>query len=137
MSAAILRGQTMATTGAEAATGATPILDRLAPLPPAASHDSGARIMWGGMSALCVAVLVALAFWYRHWIRAHVEKMFPGPWNYARVLIVCLSMFLVGVSVTTIHELGHLIVGVCVGFRCSSMFVGPLQFDIPFRLSLN
>jgi hypothetical protein len=36
-----------------------------------------------------------------------------------------------------IHELGHLIVGVWVGFRCRSMFLGPLQFNAPFRLSLN
>src|SRR5262249_3401755 len=31
----------------------------------------------------------------------------------------------------------HLIVGVCVGFRCSSMFLGPLQFNAPFRVSIN
>src|SRR5262249_43906013 len=26
---------------------------------------------------------------------------------------------------------------VCVGFRCGSMFLGPLQFNAPFRIALN
>lgn len=35
-----------------------------------------------------------------------------------------------------IHELGHVAAGLCVGFRCRSLRVGPLLFDRPSRLSL-
>jgi hypothetical protein len=52
------------------------------------------------------------------------------------VLVGVISI-LIAFSVTAIHELGHLIVGVLVGFRCSSLFLGPLQVNAPFRLSLN
>jgi hypothetical protein len=52
------------------------------------------------------------------------------------VLVGVISI-LIAFSVTAIHELGHLIVGVLVGFRCSSLFLGPLQVNAPFKLSLN
>ena len=35
-----------------------------------------------------------------------------------------------------VHELGHVLAGLCVGFRCRSLRVGPLLFNRPFRLSL-
>jgi hypothetical protein len=35
-----------------------------------------------------------------------------------------------------IHELGHVVAGLCVGFRCLSFRVGPLLFNRPFRVSL-
>lgn len=34
------------------------------------------------------------------------------------------------------HELGHVTVGVWVGFRFNSLRIGPLRFDRPFRISL-
>jgi len=73
----------------------------------------------------------------RGWILTHFEEMFPGSWTFGRVLFVGLFSILIGFSITAIHEFGHLIVGVLVGFRCSSMFLGPLQFNAPFRISLN
>jgi hypothetical protein len=53
------------------------------------------------------------------------------------VVFVVLSGALIGLSVTAIHELGHVIVGFLVGFRCSSMFIGPLQLHVPFRVALH
>jgi len=35
-----------------------------------------------------------------------------------------------------VHELGHVVAGLCVGFRCRSLRVGPLRFDSPVRVSL-
>jgi hypothetical protein len=70
-------------------------------------------------------------------IRIQLEELFPGSWTFGRVLSVGLFSVLIGFSVTAIHELGHLIVGVGIGFRCSSIFLGPLQFNAPFRISLN
>jgi hypothetical protein len=66
-----------------------------------------------------------------------VEYLFPGPWTPSRVASVCVFSLLIGFSITAVHELGHLIVGVCVGFRCRSLFLGPLQFNTPFRIAIN
>jgi hypothetical protein len=73
----------------------------------------------------------------RQGILVQLEELFPGSWTFGRILFVGLFSILVGFSITAVHELGHLIVGVLVGFRCSSMFLGPLQFNGPFRTSLN
>jgi hypothetical protein len=63
--------------------------------------------------------------------------MFPGSWTYRRIAGVAFFSILIGYSLTTIHELGHLIVGLCAGFRCQSVFLGPLHFDSRFRIALN
>ena len=34
------------------------------------------------------------------------------------------------------HELGHVVAGLCAGFRCRSLRVGPLLFNGLFRVSL-
>jgi hypothetical protein len=122
--------------GAEAPTSLTPILDWLAPLPRPAAHGSGSRIILGVVTTLFIAILATLMLRHRQWILMNFERMFPGSWTYIRVIFVGLSIVLIGFFVTAIHELGHLIVGICVGFRCRSMFLGPLQFNGPFRISL-
>jgi hypothetical protein len=123
--------------------GGTPILDREAPLPGPSAPGPGSRIILG-VFALCVAIAALLVLWppplvesLHRWILTQLEELFPGSWTPARILFVGLFSILIGLSVTAIHELGHLIVGVCVGFRCSSMFLGPLQLNAPFRISLN
>jgi hypothetical protein len=70
-------------------------------------------------------------------ILTQLGGLFPSSWTFGRLLFVGLFSILIGFSITAIHEVGHLVVGVCVGFRCSSMFLGPLQFSAPFRVSLN
>lgn len=47
------------------------------------------------------------------------------------VVVVPLLSFLVII----VHELGHLILGLCVGFRLSSIRFGPVQISPPFRVS--
>jgi hypothetical protein len=73
----------------------------------------------------------------RRWILMQSERLLPGPWDLGRIVLVGLTTILIGCSVTAIHELGHLIVGIGMGFRCSSMFLGPIQLSAPFRISLN
>jgi hypothetical protein len=121
--------------------GGTPILDRESPLPGPAS-GSGTPVVVG--IVLCLAALAALIAWHppfidslRDWIRVQVESLFPGPWTPSRAAAVCVFSLLIGFAITAIHELGHLIVGVCVGFRCHSLFLGPLQFNAPFRIAPN
>jgi hypothetical protein len=105
---------------------------------------SSTRILLGTCTALCLAILAILVFWQplfleslREWIRMQFERMSLDSWTLGDITVVCLVSILIGCSITAIHELGHLIVGLCVGFRCSSMFLGPLQFNAPFRISLN
>ena len=124
--------------------GGTPILDREAPLPGCSSPGPGPRVVLGIVASLCVGIVSLLVLWQppfvgslQQWIRLQIEELFPGSWTFGRILFVGLFSILIGFSVTAIHELGHLIVGVGVGFRCSSMFLGPLQFNAPFRISLN
>src|SRR5262249_58908961 len=89
---------------------------------------------------LCLVLLALLILWRPSLVDSfhrQIEGLFPGPWPPSRIVLVALVSVLIGFSVTTIHELGHLLFGVCVGFRYSSMFLGPLQFNAPFRISLN
>src|SRR5262249_28292096 len=115
---------------AEVPVSSTPILDREAPLPQPAAPRSGSRILVGICVALCMVIL-AMVLWHppfveviRRWILMQSEWLLPGPWNLGRIVLVGLTSILIGCSVTTIHELGHLIVGICVGFRFSSIFLG-------------
>ncbi|HKB34899.1 MAG TPA: M50 family metallopeptidase [Gemmataceae bacterium] len=124
--------------------GGTPILDRETPLPESSVPGPGSRVMLGVFAGLCVGIAALLVLWQppfveslHQWILTQVEELFPGSWTFGRLLSVGLFSVLIGFSITAIHELGHLIVGVCVGFRCSSMFLGPLQLNAPFRISLN
>jgi len=124
--------------------GGTPILDREAPLPEPSAPGPGSRVLLGLFAGLCLAVAASLVLWHppfvealHEWTLTQVEGLFPGSWTFGRILFVGLFSILIGFSVTAIHELGHLIAGVCVGFRCSSLYLGPLQFNAPFRISLN
>jgi hypothetical protein len=94
-------------------------------------------------AVLCLGIL-ATAFWHppfvgtiRRWILVQHERLLPGPRSFSRIVFVGLASLLIGFLITAIHELGHLIVGLCVGFRCRSMFLGPLQFNAPLRIALN
>jgi hypothetical protein len=117
--------------------GGTPILNREAPL---AQPSPGSRLPFILGTGLCLVLLALLILWRPSFVDSlhrQFEELFPGPWPLSRIVFVALVSVLIGFSVTAVHELGHLIVGVCVGFRCSSMFLGPLQFNAPFRISLN
>jgi hypothetical protein len=131
-------------TTAELLPSGTRILDRQAPLPPPAVPGSGPRILLVIGTALCLAILAILVFGQpafleslRQWILLQFERLSLDSWTYGDIVLVGLLSILVGYSVTAIHELGHLIVGLSVGFRCSSMFLGPIQFNAPFRIALN
>jgi len=117
--------------------GRTPILDREAPLPQPRPSSSLPLILGIG---LCLVPLVLLIIWQPPFVeslRRQIEQRFPGPWPLSRIAFVAVISILIGFAITAAHELSHLLVGVCVGFRCCSMFLGPLQFNAPFRISLN
>jgi hypothetical protein len=105
---------------------------------------AGVRILFGIGIALCVAIVALLVL--RHppfveslhrWAQLQFEQQFPDSLPPAGIVFVGVFSILFLFSITAIHELGHLIVGVLVGFRCNALFLGPLQFNAPLRLSLN
>jgi hypothetical protein len=105
---------------------------------------AGTRVLLGIGIALCVGIVALLVLRrppivesLHEWALSRFEQLFPDSRTHAGIVFVGVISILIGFSVTAIHELGHLIVGVLVGFRCSSLFLGPLQFNAPFRLSLN
>jgi hypothetical protein len=139
-----MRKREGAVTTANSLTEGTPLLDRTARFAEPVTPSAGTRVFFGIGIAFCVAVLALLVVWRPPFVESflqrgltqveHLLRDFGTP---AGIVFVCLISILIGFSVMAIHELGHLIVGVLVGFRRHSMFLGPLQFNARFRLSLN
>jgi hypothetical protein len=120
--------------------GATPILDREAPLPPRKPPGSGLAplfVAWIG------AFLLIGACWFadsppmlrqglrivRPWLLDHWARI--GFFGFALSLIAAFYLML------AVHEFGHLFAGLCVGFRCRSLRVGPLLFTSPLGITLH
>ena len=118
----------------------TPILDREAPLPPRSAPGSGLTalmIVWFGV------VLIAAACWLlnrppilRQWFLTDVRHWFLDQWERIGVLGVAIAALAAFYLMLAIHELGHVVVGLCVGFRLRAYRVSPLLISRPFRLSL-
>lgn len=116
---------------AEPQTSLTPILDCLAPLPPPVKPGSGPVRLIGFMIGLSLSLgLLFLTFW----ILSNWEQLYRT-WTSGRVFSAGLAMMLVALATIVIHESGHLLVGLCVGFRFNSMHIGRIQVDRPFRIS--
>jgi hypothetical protein len=72
----------------------------------------------------------------RHWLLTDLRPWCLDQWErigFVGVVVAALAAFYLMLA---IHELGHVIVGLCVGFRLRSYRVGPLLVSRPFRLSL-
>lgn len=68
------------------------------------------------------------------WVLSDWERLFPG-WTSSKFLSAGLVIVLAKLATTVIHEGGHLLAGLCLGFRFSSMHIGRIQIDRPFRIS--
>jgi peptidase M50-like protein len=68
-------------------------------------------------------------------VRHVAVRLFPGPWTASHALWFILAALLVVFSVVAIHELGHALMGIAVGFRIQWVRVGPLQVNPPLRVS--
>ena len=134
----------MSATSTEARTSPTPLLDRLAPLPELRSASPGARTRLA--VALAVSVLGFAAFFAldplaedsvrRRILEVHAE-LFPEGWTTSRAILAAFSFLASLVLAIVVHETGHLLAGLCAGFRFSQLRAGPLQIDRPFRVSLR
>jgi hypothetical protein len=124
----------------EALPRGTRILSGESPLPPRSPPGSGLAVVLAVW--LCAVVIVA-ACWFlnrppmmRQWFLTDCRPWFLE--QLARIGMVGLGVSALAAYylMVAIHELGHVFAGLCSGFRCRSLRVGPLLFNRPFRLSL-
>ena len=120
---------------------ATPILDRREPLPRRARAGTG--IAGPLLVALVGLAVLAVALWLRHptdfgaWCRARLFLYVPAGQPPATALARLLLPFLALFGMVAVHELGHLVAGLGVGYRWRSLRVGPLLLRRPFKASLS
>jgi hypothetical protein len=72
----------------------------------------------------------------RQWFLADVPHWFLDQWTAIGVVGLFLSALVAYYLMITVHELGHVVVGLCLGFRLRSLRIGPLLFTPPLRVSL-
>jgi hypothetical protein len=89
------------------------------------------------------ALLIAAACWLlnwppllRQWILTDLRPWFVDQWERIGVLGVAVSALAAFYLMLAVHEFGHAVVGMCLGFRLRSYRLGPLEVSRPFRLSL-
>ena len=109
---------------------ATPILDRLQPLPKARKARSYA-VFFQVVPALTLLFLVALSALFSGLQEKlnYIHAPGPGLMSWALFFLAVIFMPI------TIHELGHLLIGKWAGFRFRYFRVGPIRIDRPFRFS--
>jgi hypothetical protein len=72
----------------------------------------------------------------RHWVLTGVRPWFLAQWESMGIVRIGVSAIAAYYLMLAIHELGHVLAGLCAGFRCRSYRVGPLVISRPFRISL-
>ena len=123
----------------------TPILDRRSPLPPPAPPAAGML----GVVAVHVAVLASLAAGVafgvppalRRWVLEDLPAQFDhqvlvreSPLERAALFVATLAA---PFAMVVVHELGHALVGLAVGFRLESLRVGPVEVLGGARIRLH
>jgi len=119
---------------------ATPILDRDRALP-APAPRSGMQVLYVVWLLILTALVISIATgrpsWLRRWFVVDVRQLVERH----GVLWSALFAVAIGAGVSfvmvAVHELGHVAGGLAAGFRFRSIRVGPLQLDMPFRLSVT
>jgi hypothetical protein len=78
-----------------------------------------------------------LQFLHGLWPRivATIARQFPDPGSASNILLFLASTSLIVFAAVAIHEFGHILAGLAVGFRFNMVRIGPLQIDWPFRVS--
>ena len=118
----------------------TPILDRQAPLPPRTAPGSGLAVLlmvWLGAIAIAVAcLLLNRPPILRQWLLTDVRYWLLDQWTGLGIVGFVVAVLAAFYVMLAIHELGHVAIGLCTGFRLRSLRIGPLVFTPPFRMSL-
>jgi hypothetical protein len=117
----------------------TPILDRQAPLPPRVAPRSGMTVVvvvWlSVVLALAASLVLGRPPVVRQWILTDLPQRFSGHWTGSRLIAEVVLILGVLFVMVAVHETGHVLGGLCAGFRFKSIRVGPVKFDRPFGLS--
>jgi hypothetical protein len=124
-------------------TDATPLLDRMSPLPDPAPPPPDSQFV--GLIAGFVVLVTSMVIWsdpqlpkvFNAWIYVTFVQTLPDHSIGIRILVAVLVSILACFAAILVHESGHVIVGWCAGFRFSSMRVSRIQFDRLFRLSIS
>src|SRR5215470_12838780 len=99
----------------------TPILDRLAPLPPQAPPRSGmivVIVVW-----LCVLMMLAASVllgrppMLRQWLLNDMPKWIKIHGMGTAIAFAAVSTVVVSFAMVAVHEVGHLLGGIAVGFQ--------------------
>ncbi len=90
-----------------------------------------------------VAAFIVAACWLldrppilRQWFFTDLRPWFLDQWTGIGIVGLAVSALAAFYLMLAIHELGHVVSGLCVGFRLQSLRVGPLLLGRPFRVSL-
>lgn len=71
------------------------------------------------------------------WYAAVGEQIAPQGWTLTAVALIASYTLAAVLAPIAIHEAGHALVGVLVGFRFNSLRIGPVQFNRSLRVSLH
>jgi hypothetical protein len=122
----------------------TPILDRQAPLPPCAAQGAGAGKLIGLGIGLVIFASAVAAFWdpssrgsVRQQLTATIPELFPARRTGGRIAAVGLMVLVVAYAAVAVHEIGHVIGGLCAGSRFNGLRIGPILIHRGFRVSLS
>jgi hypothetical protein len=128
-------------TATQTSTSPTPILDRVIPLPKIEGRLRSSLVSIGIWWSFAAAFGAALIFWHNPffaailtWVGSTVDRLFSNR-NAGTPFLFAAYCFAGLFAAIAIHELGHALAGVAVGFHFNSLRIGPLQFDRPFRIS--
>jgi len=91
-----------------------------------------------GVTAPIILALWTPPFWasFLEWGARNIKAvMAHQDWAGLRLILTGFVIIFLWVVAIALHECGHLIAGLAVGFRFRSIRVGPIQIDKPFRIS--
>src|SRR5690242_18509088 len=108
----------------------TPILDRVQPLPVPKKRTLWSALAGGLVSGVSVSLVV-----FPHYSSGPLLHMKAFLIN--NRLVFFPMVILMYYTALLVHESGHLLAGLLVGFRVDHMCVGPLLFRPPLRVSLQ
>ena len=136
------RLRTLSATSTKIPATFTPILDRQAPLPQPAEQGMGpVRVL---LELALIMIVIVPFFWrqppfivhFERWFATHFKLLMANPdWAGVRLLLTGLAIALVCSAAIAIHECGHLLAGLALGFRCKSFRFGRVKIEPGWKIS--
>jgi hypothetical protein len=133
----------VSSTPAQVQKSQTPILDRLLPVPDGAKRRSWNKIpRYIASNAILWGLLLFFLSGQGAWLKPiqlgilnDIQQVARSDWSGIRVVVTLVAMICLWFLALPIHECGHLIAGLAMGFRFKYMRVRSYQIDRSFRIS--